>query len=423
MAILLALSLRLVPGVCHLYLPDEPRSMLLAVPKLFLIFIVTIPLLHFGQAGKPLEPEPVNTTTGICVLFVRSQGYSCQEFQVPTEDGYLLGVQRMRNKTAKPVNGPVFLYHGIMQGGDIWVLNGPGSSLAFLLADAGYDVWIGSTRSSIFSYGHVTYKRSDEEFWDWTWDDLVAHDLPSMLRFVHNETQQTILYVGYSQGTMTGFASFSHNQMAQLVKKVVMLSPIAYLNHVSSPVAATAAWLFLDKALLLAGVHEFNISSSGGKQLVNTVCKHLKLGNCYSHLLNLVTGPNCCLNRTKLSYYNRYELQSTSMKNVAHMAQLMRTGRFGMYDYGWFGNLFHYRDFFPPSYDMSSIPMSLPILLAHGGRDDLVDAQDIRHLLEDLQGKTQILFMPNYAHGDFVLGSSAKTDVYTKLLLFFEEGF
>ena len=98
---------------------------------------------------------------------------------------------------------------------------------------------------------------------------------------------------------------------------------------------------------------------------------------------------------------------------------MLRTGRFGMYDYGWFRNLFHYGDFFPPSYDLSSIPSGLRFLLAHGGQDALADEADVRHLLEDLPSVTEVLFVPEYAHGDFVLGLSARTLVYDKLLLFF----
>jgi hypothetical protein len=49
---------------------------------------------------------------------------------------------------------------------------------------------------------------------------------------------------------MTGFAAFTRSDVSILVKKAAMLSPIMYLNHVSSPVAAAVAWLFLDKVII-----------------------------------------------------------------------------------------------------------------------------------------------------------------------------
>jgi lysosomal acid lipase/cholesteryl ester hydrolase len=41
--------------------------------------------------------------------------------------------------------------------------------------------------------------RAVQAYWNWAWDDLVLQDLPSMLRFVHAQSRQTIYFVGYSQ--------------------------------------------------------------------------------------------------------------------------------------------------------------------------------------------------------------------------------
>ena len=46
----------------------------------------------------------------------------------------------------------------ICKGGEIWVLNTPSEALGFILADAGYEVWIGNTRTTKFSHGHTTFK-------------------------------------------------------------------------------------------------------------------------------------------------------------------------------------------------------------------------------------------------------------------------
>jgi hypothetical protein len=33
------------------------------------------------------------------------------------------------------------------------------------------------------------------------------------------------------------------------------------------------------------------------------------------------SGPNCCIDKTLISFYNKFELQTTSMRNLAQMAQ------------------------------------------------------------------------------------------------------
>jgi lysosomal acid lipase/cholesteryl ester hydrolase len=42
-----------------------------------------------------------------------------------------------------------------------------------------------------------------QEFWDWSWDELAAYDLPAMLSFLQNQTQSKITYIGHSQVSIT----------------------------------------------------------------------------------------------------------------------------------------------------------------------------------------------------------------------------
>lgn len=61
-----------------------------------------------------------------------------------------------------------------------WVLNLPHQSLAFLLHDAGYDVWLGSVRGSTWGLEHSRLDPSSDAFWQFTYDDMASHDLPAM---------------------------------------------------------------------------------------------------------------------------------------------------------------------------------------------------------------------------------------------------
>ena len=48
---------------------------------------------------------------------------------------------------------------------------------------------------------------------------------------------------------MKGFVEFTSNDLVGLVKKVVIASPIAYLDHVSSPLLRTATTINIDQVL------------------------------------------------------------------------------------------------------------------------------------------------------------------------------
>jgi lysosomal acid lipase/cholesteryl ester hydrolase len=114
-----------------------------------------------------------------------------------------------------------------------------------------------------------------------------------------------------------------------------------------------------------------------------------------------------------------WKLQTNADQNAGTIA-VVRTGGFGLYDYGYLGNLMNYHSLSPPQYDLSAIPASLPMLLAHGGNDTLSDPDDVANLISLLQGVPQVVYLPEYAHGDFIIGCTAGTLVYSHILAFFE---
>lgn len=86
--------------------------------------------------------------------------------QVVTGDGYILSLHRIpvysQGSHKRP---PVFLQHGLLSSSADWVVTGPGHGLAFQLAEAGYDVWMGNFRGNTYSKGHLRPDISDKEYW------------------------------------------------------------------------------------------------------------------------------------------------------------------------------------------------------------------------------------------------------------------
>jgi lysosomal acid lipase/cholesteryl ester hydrolase len=88
-------------------------------------------------------------------------------------------------------------------------------------------------------------------------------------------------------------------------------------------------------------------------------------------------------------------------------------------------NLKRYNQTWPPPYDLSSIPRHVPLFLTHGGQDFLGDVTDTRHLLRTLirehdSDDIEVLYMPDYAHGDFVMGYNAPQLIYKPMVEFFK---
>jgi lysosomal acid lipase/cholesteryl ester hydrolase len=74
---------------------------------------------------------------------------------------------------------PIFLQHGIASDSASWVTTGSldtvynifllvilGACAGFILADEGYDVWLGNHRGTPNSQEHTKYKSSDSEYWN-----------------------------------------------------------------------------------------------------------------------------------------------------------------------------------------------------------------------------------------------------------------
>ena len=98
--------------------------------------------------------------------------YKWEDHKVTTEDGYELTVFRItghKKKKFTPDKPPVLIMDG--QGGDAasWLesqaWNDMDKPFQLMLADAGYDVFIGSNRGTKYCQKHETLTIDDPEFW------------------------------------------------------------------------------------------------------------------------------------------------------------------------------------------------------------------------------------------------------------------
>lgn len=169
---------------------------------------------------------------------IASKGYPAETHTLTTEDCYILEMHRIpQGQNKKENRPPVLLLHGILGSSADWVMASPSQSLGFILADAGYDVWLGNMRGNTYSRGHCTLSPDEVEFWDFSFDHVGQYDIPAMMDKIQEVTgAQKIFYVGFSMGTTSFFAMA--NTRPEYQDKLYManlLAPVAYVDHMTSP--------------------------------------------------------------------------------------------------------------------------------------------------------------------------------------------
>ncbi|KAL8109113.1 triacylglycerol lipase 2-like [Apium graveolens] len=402
----------------------------MGIPGLFatvVLFVVTSPCTT--TASSATDDQLDNAVPGLCSLAsVMHPAYKCEEYHVVTGDGYIISMSRFpegwNGKGVGRNKQPVLLQHGLLVDGMTWLLNSAKESLALILADHDYDVWIANTRGTRFSRRHLYLDPSDKEFWDWTWDDLVTHELSATIDFVFKNTGRKIHYVGHSLGTLTALAAFSEGRQVDKVKSAALLSPIAYISHITTALGTLAAKFFVGEITNLLGIAEFDPIGKPVSNILGVLCANPGV-DC-SDLITAITGPNCCVDSSTVDNFLKNEPQSTATKNMVHLAQTVRNGKLEKYNYGnVLSNWEHYGVFSPPAYSLSNIPKNLPLFLSYGGNDALSDVNDVQNLLDSLKyhevDKLSVQYVEDFAHVDFIMGGvTAKNIVYSQVMAFFK---
>lgn len=167
--------------------------------------------------------------------FVMKSGYESEAHEVETEDGYLLTVHRILAKPQKRkfYKNPVFLMHGFVATSGDFIVTGKENALGFLLADNGYDVWLGNTRGNKYSTDHKNLSVDSTEFWNFSFHEIGFYDLPAMIDYMLNvtKTSQTF-YVGHSQGsTVISVLLSTRPEYNDKIIQAHLLSPVVFMTN------------------------------------------------------------------------------------------------------------------------------------------------------------------------------------------------
>ncbi|XP_026673789.1 lipase 3-like isoform X2 [Ceratina calcarata] len=358
---------------------------------------------------------------------VMKHGYEAEIHKVITEDGYILEIHRLPRRridcesnfaTAKR---PVLIQHGLSGSSADWILLGPGRTLAYMLVDAGYDVWLGNNRGNVYSRNHISMLPNERNFWNFSFHELGVYDLPATIDYILDRTNcDKLYYIGHSQGTTQFWVTMSqrpsYNAKIQLM---VGLAPAAFTGNIHGPITKLAKLTYVGVWIgELFGYPEFRARSTWGKFVVNILCQDTTQFFC-NNILFLVSGFNQAeLSAMNLTAIMTYVPAGASWKQVVHFGQgYVHPDHFRQFDYGSVEKNYQvYNSSEPPEYELNKV--TAPVALFSSEHDVLADIKDV-DLLKTKLGNVlfhERISLKSFSHYDFIWGKSAVSTVFGPIL-------
>lgn len=274
-------------------------------------------------------------------------------------------------------------------------------------------VWLtsqfGNNRGNKYSKKAIHSSPTSTKFWDFSMDEFAFHDIPDSISYILDTThQESLSYIGFSQGTAQAFATLAihpklNNQVNVFIALAPAMAPAGLSNGVvDSLVKASPSVLFL-----LFG--RKSILSSA------TMWETILYPPIFTKLIDMSLGflfnwqaKNISTSQKLAAYPHLYSFTSTKM--VVHWFQIIRNKCFQMYD-----DDVHQPMSVSKMRKYSKVAryptrnIKTPVVLVYGGSDSLVD---IKIMLKELPSQTVATEIPHYEHLDFLWARDVDAQVF-----------
>ncbi|GLV35384.1 uncharacterized protein CBL_01466 [Carabus blaptoides fortunei] len=391
--------------------------------------IIVVALLVASVAANPvqsIENKLKHPDVGLRVpQLVTKYGYPIESHIVETKDGYLLTVHRIPHgkNNADQKNKPVvFLMHGLLCSSADWVLMGPEKGLAYILADLGYDVWMGNARGNTYSRSNVNLSPTGKDFWKFSWHQIGIIDLPTMIDLVLEKSgAEKIFYVGHSQGTTSFFVMASTlPEYNDKIRLMVALAPVAFMDNIPNTALRLIAKFHNTIGWIsdMIGAYEFLPSTKFMQLIGQLLCNDNSLvQDMCSNILFLIAGYDSeQLNSTMIPVILSNTPAGSSTMQILHFAQGITSGDFKQYDFGASENRKIYGRDEPPAYDLRQI--TARVVMYYGANDLLTSETDVSHLHKRLS-KSILKYRVRhdlFSHLDFLWSNDVVPLLYKKVI-------
>lgn len=302
---------------------------------------------------------------------------------------FLFRIPKGKNCNGTIAEPPVLMMHGLLMSADAWLDAGPSAGLAFLLADACYDTWVGNVRGNYYGRRHRSLSPdTDSEFWDFNTEQMGVYDLPANIDYVLNHTgSKDLMFIGFSQGCRQVFTMASETSgYVDKVRVAINLAPAVRIKYTRSISIRLLTEFYAAVSPILKTPRQLEVLEKGG--LIQTasafICKDNALASTVCQFfLALIDSydPGSVLPETIRSLFGHFPA-GTSAYTLAIYGQGVISKNFQKYDYGFSKNLQLYGSPIPPLYNLKKSTM--PVVLIYGKNDFLVDPRDVKWLSKQL---------------------------------------
>ena len=269
--------------------------------------------------------------------------------------------------------------------------------MAFILANLGYDVWLGNNRGNKHSRNHKTLDpNKDKTFWNYSFHEMGIYDIPAVLDFIKKQTGvNKITYIGHSQGTTQMFAGLSRklDYYKSVLNGFIALGPVTNLKNIGSSFLKVVAKTNLDALFKIIGINELLDSNKSVEKLQLVICKNV--GILCTGLLSLIADANVTDDdMDRFLVFVGHFPSGTSLQSLIHYADNIRNG--------WFVEYLNKAPY--KLEEIRGIPIGMFV-----GKDDMLATVADNRILKDILDKDTLKFYKEYdnmGHATFFLSKT-----------------
>ncbi|XP_061708432.1 lipase 3-like [Cydia pomonella] len=354
------------------------------------------------------------------LIALNDKGRFLKSYDIVTCDGYILNIFRTTFEIDEPKHKefPVVLVPGLYQSSDRFVRQNTEHSLAFILQDLGYDVWLANVRGTKYGRRHLYLESETDEstqFFDYSYDEIGFYDIAVIVDYVLNDTRkEKVHYIGHSLGG-TAFLVLNtiKPEFNNKFETAHLMAPIGYQNYFPNTNFTKEVDHFKEifEDLIKSGKAEifppvkddsknFSVDECLGDKKYQNICEALKI----NELMGLEKYSN-----------SKDKTRGGSIKLLAHLAQNIKYKTFNRWDYGEEENMNHYKIKQTPIYNISHI--TAPTMIVYSLNDEFVSPKDIKDMAKNMvKASTREVKRKDFKHQDFLLAPDVMETVYKDII-------